>query len=215
MIISYSKKFIYFKSVKTAGSSIESNLWDSCDPLKDIRPKTVESPIDYNLPKKPSLVNHSLPLSIKSFLPNAIWNNYTKIVCIRNPWDVMVSWFHNRITSGNEYNEKAIEYTCNLWDQKSPNKYFLEWLKTHSYPNSNYYFNKNDLTADFYIRYEHLQEDFSKICSDLGLVYKEIYKFKTQFRQIRIPYQIYYNKAAKQAIRCKAKKEINYFGYKF
>lgn len=215
MIISHSKKFIYFKSIKTAGSSIESNLWESCDPTYDIRTKMVESPVNYNIKGKyKHLVNHSSPAEIKLITGDNIWNSYIKIVCIRNPWDMMVSWFHNRIASGIEKDINAMNF-IKQWDQIQPNKFFIKWAKEHPYPNQLYYFLNNQLAADIYIKFETLEKDFHQVCNDLNLIYNKLNRFKTNFRQTKIPYYKYYNTDIITKISKEANKEIKYFKYKY
>lgn len=103
MLISHRKNFIFLKTVKTAGTSIESyyekwcmppNLWvkthgrDEYISDSGIIGKRAAKP--YNA----IWYNHMPAAKIKEYIKEDIWNNYFKFTIVRNPFDKMVSGFY-------------------------------------------------------------------------------------------------------------------------
>ena len=72
MLVSHDYKFIFIKTKKTAGSSLETFLKPFCE----------NGIIGKKLSEK-----HTSAEAIKDIVGNEVWNNYTKIIPIRNPWD--------------------------------------------------------------------------------------------------------------------------------
>lgn len=121
MIISHRHKFIFIKTRKTAGTSLEIALGDYCGSkdivtrisLKDekVRRKMGKKGAqNYRLPfqryslsdwKKlmtkgrfKSFENHDPADKILEFIPKAEWDEYFKFCFERNPWDKMVSHYY-------------------------------------------------------------------------------------------------------------------------
>ena len=115
MIISHKYKFIFLKTIKTAGTSIEISLSRYCGkedvitPIvpedEKIREKQNVSPQNYRkngmgfLPKvfdsrfTMKYWNHITADEIKKRIDSDIWNSYYKFCFERNPWDKTVSAF--------------------------------------------------------------------------------------------------------------------------
>jgi hypothetical protein len=110
VIINHKYKFIFIKSFKTAGTSLEIALSKFCSG-KDIITSIVSK--DENLRKKlkytgpqnnTGLDEHMSASEIKSKLKSDIFENYFKFVVVRNPFDQILSAFywHNE-SKKNEY----------------------------------------------------------------------------------------------------------------
>ena len=150
MIISHKHKFIYSKSIKTAGTSVQIALAKQCGEQDivsgvgglDGKLKLARNDVGYG--------PHTIPRNIRGQVGKEIWDSYLKIINVRNPWDVMVSWYH--------------------WNHES--KSFSEWLKNlqHWPDNNNFYFDKDGTPYhDFIIRFETLEEDYRILCEVLGI----------------------------------------------
>lgn len=221
MILSHSKKFIYIKGIKVAGSSMEATLWKSCTP-KDMRtPMDLKNEDErfggHNHPKDRTVVNHSRPDAIRKYVGTKVWNDYHKIVCVRNPWDAVVSLFWFR-----QHKEPTVVQEVKEWDRQKALPSFLEWFnspKRNVFPYENrefLYWPDGSDTADTYLRVEHLDEDYLALCEKLDIRPVKIGKFKsTQRKNKEIHYSHYYDKCSMLAVAMRCGWEQARFGYRF
>lgn len=121
MILSHKHKFIFLKTNKTAGTSIEFTLSQFCGPadiLTDIPGAHKETHIalkypgaqnhyaplsDYSLndyrrllygKRKTRYYNHMSAAEVRGFVGEDIWNSYYKFCVERNPWDRLLSFYY-------------------------------------------------------------------------------------------------------------------------
>ncbi len=126
MIISHKHKFIFIKTEKTAGTSMEIALSKYCGPDDVITPITAKDelkrkklgyrgPQNYRIPlsnyskkdflsslyeRKPKyFYNHISAKEIIPYIDNNIWDSYFKFCFERNPWDKVISWYFWRYPS--------------------------------------------------------------------------------------------------------------------
>jgi hypothetical protein len=102
MLISHKKQFIYTKTIKTAGTSVESYFEKFCMPEGDwefarTREEYVgkEGIIGYRgiEARGKKWRNHMSAIEIRNNIGKAIWDSYFKFCVIRNPFDKLVSRF--------------------------------------------------------------------------------------------------------------------------
>lgn len=121
MIISHQYRFIFIKTEKTAGTSIELALARICGPEDVITPLVHQSdralrdslgpeyrqeqnyfipwrywtPLDFaraiRKGRRPEFYNHIGASEIRRFVAPEVWQNYYKFCVERNPWDKVVS----------------------------------------------------------------------------------------------------------------------------
>ncbi|PSO49040.1 MAG: hypothetical protein BRC33_08070 [Cyanobacteria bacterium SW_9_44_58] len=124
MIICHKYQFIFLKTRKTAGSSVEIALSRLCDENdivttiaeEELRqeeggragknipkswyqysPKDIAKlflPLPNRKPEKSLLHNHVSAKRVKRYVSSEIWNNYLKITIERNPWDKAISHYY-------------------------------------------------------------------------------------------------------------------------
>ncbi|MCA9949408.1 MAG: sulfotransferase family 2 domain-containing protein [Anaerolineales bacterium] len=120
MILSHKYKFIFIKTSKTAGTSIEIALSKFCDDADIITPISpadeklrkrlgYRGPQNYTFPIPEALLplpaasrpctkfnNHSSAQQIRRCVGDIIWNSYYKFAFERNPWDRFLSFYYWR-----------------------------------------------------------------------------------------------------------------------
>jgi len=222
MLISHKNKFIFIKPPKTASTSIEAALRQSCG-KNDVVTRISEDkkipnickhgPRNYNqygvLMLK--LTQHVLPIEVKAADPK-IWKGYFKLTVVRNPWDRQVSSFWQQ-------KKRKLEHCLFL------KRRFTGWVNSgcptrgndHPWGNEKYYFYDNGVPIeyDFVMRFENIIEDFKKVCCLLDLTYHSLPKMKTNTRLSKKHYSHYYSIATKELVGRKNQKTIKYFGYEF
>lgn len=117
MIISHSHKFIFIKTKKTAGSTIESIIYNKFfDSTQDV---CTGSEYDgtprvnnVRVPNQPD--GHKSWRHIKSLVTEEQWSTYTKFTVERNPYAKVVSDFYWKKERGeayaNRYNDDVLDF---------------------------------------------------------------------------------------------------------
>lgn len=243
MIVSHSRKFIFTKPRKVAGTSIEVALSQFCDPEDVITPNVSSDAIDadtytdyarnYN-----GFFNHMRPSRIQAKIGKHVWNDYFVFTIVRNPWDMLVSrYFWNKkgatpqMTASQVLQElRKAPLNIDLYGklffavsrkllgkQLSKDDDFATFIKKlpHNVANTKYYFDWRGRTwNDFVIRYEHLDEDYKIVCEKIGVPYTPLPSLKTKTRSNH-DYRTFYTPATREWVAKKFSKEIAEFGYMF
>lgn len=185
MIVCHKYKFIFLKTKKVGGTSLEIALASHCGKKSIITPITPEDEEvrrqmgfpgaqNYRLPARewslgdwaefarrgripPAFWNHMPADLVKRRLPR-IWPRYFKFTVVRNPFEVVVSrFFWDRRNAGPEQRTKQA---------------FREYLLDHIdvvRENLNIYQIDGRPAVDDVVRYENLAEDLARISERIGL----------------------------------------------
>ena len=205
MIISHRFKFIFIKTVKTAGTSIEVFLSQHCaeeDVVTPIWPH-IEShrPRNYKTPKNMNdFKNHNSAASIKKRVSTEIWDSYFKFCVERNPWDKTLSHYHMM----NDQSE-GIPFS----DYMEQGNFCINF-PTYTDANGN-------LLVDRVIKYEALAEELGSVFNDLGIPFNGSLGVhaKSEHRKDRRPYQEVFSAKHKTKIETAFAREIEMHGYQF
>ena len=183
MIVNHKYKFIFIKSFKTAGTSLEIALSKFCN-KNDIITSIVEEDeiirkkLDFLGPRNnEDFQEHISALEIKKKLKKDIFNNYFKFVTIRNPYEQIKSAFYWH----NESKKKEKKFFI---FKKRPKNFdnFFKIKGRHIFEDEfNRYTENGKVLVDFFIRYENLENDLNKITNILKLP-ESLYNV---FREIR------------------------------
>jgi len=104
MLVSHRYKFIYTKTVKTAGTSVESYFEPYC--MKEGEWSFAHSRDEYTsetgiigyrgnqIPDDCVYYNHMPAQKIKNLLGEDIWNSYFKFCVVRNPFSKAASYYY-------------------------------------------------------------------------------------------------------------------------
>jgi len=178
-------------------------------------PRTAGTSIEFALGKSDSKNKHRIVKSYIEIYGEEKWNKYFTFTFIRNPWDKMVSHYHQGY-----YNDNVRTTPIGIITKKGF-KYFLENYKQAPWEPDPLTF-KNILEVpegykplDFIGRFENLKEDFTKVCEKIGLKDKlKCINGNIKSRKHK-HYSEYYNEETKQMVYEMYKWDIETFDYKF
>jgi hypothetical protein len=229
MIISHEHKFIFIKTAKTAGTSIEVFLSKQCGPMDIVTP--IFPPVEGHQPRNykgfinpiPAIVERPykiisalasafvnrnkfydhMPASlVKKRLPAPVWNRYFKFCVERNPWDKVLSHYH--MHAAREGGSLPLD----------------EYLARGRFPIN--YFRYTDrsgrkVIVDRVLRYENLLGELGEMFSQLSIPFVGTLgvKAKSEYRTDRRPYQQVFNNEQRRIIENAFAREIELHGYRF
>ena len=222
MIISHKYKFIFIKTVKTAGTSIQHSLQEQCGPHDIVTPISPASN-GYISRNHRGWETHDGCNKIIKNIDRNIWINYKKITVERNPWDKTISWFywickttkHNRwnaILGGkNPFHRTNVIPTIKFFRQGK----WLALVDNVLPTDFSKYSINGKVIADYVIQYDSLQDDYDHMCKELGLITRQLPKLKA-IRKDK-DYRSFFNVSPdlKEIVARRFKREINEFKYKY
>ena len=202
MIISHKHKFIFIKTVKTAGTSIEVFLSDHCGPDDILTPifPHIEPHLARNFEEK-EFFNHIQAREVKRRISKVTWEGYFKFCVERNPWDKVLSHYHmHRHRSGN---------------QLSLEEYFQKGQLPINY--TKYTDASGNVIVDQIIKYENLLEGLADVFKRLKIPFEGSLgiKAKSEYRTDRRHYKEILSTEQAEIISKAFSKEIELFGYSF
>lgn len=236
MLISHKNQFIYTKTEKTAGTSVESYFEKFCMPEGDwefshAREEYVSEDgiIGYrgSDARGRKWVNHMSALEIRNKIGNSIWNSYFKFCVIRNPFDKLISGFffveeqkrqrsfsQNLKSRAKKIMGKGAPIDC-IQGEDSITR-FRSWLRNGgSIIDRDRYLIKGDICVDYFIRYEELENGIQHVCNVLNIPFEpeRIPRLKSGLRNGEIPLRDFYDDQTIAIVMRLYEFEIDKFGY--
>ncbi|KAB1064878.1 sulfotransferase family 2 domain-containing protein [Salibacter halophilus] len=227
MIISHKHRFIFIKTEKTAGTSIEIALSKICGPNDVITPIEpvdeeyrkeigVRSCQNYRIPfskwsfkdflnslkilRLPSFYNHMPAKKIKQYVTEDQWNDYYKFTFERNPFDKLISYY----------------FWTNTNNDYSSIQEFIDSGKAKGIAGYDLYTINDEIVVDKVYNYENLKEAMLDISSKLKLD-EELKlpqrKAKGHVRKNRDHYSKVLNNDQIEWVKKEFFKEIDLFNY--
>ena len=227
MLISHIHSFIYLKTAKTAGTSVESFFEKFCMPVGEWRPShsrdLYESPSGIIGHRGPNAntkkwYNHMPADLVRQSIHEDTWNNYFKFCTIRDPFEKCISGFvwHGKKfrNSGKNFNSSKC-LNMNVFWRDSFLEYLIEEAPDHLIDRGIYTLN-GELCMDFFIRFEFLQDDVKKVCRSLNLPFDPacLPKFKSGARPVSFTVGNLYTREAIEIVSKMYEFEIGVFDYK-
>lgn len=228
MIVSHKHEFIYVKTRKTAGTSIEIALSSICGKDDIITPiSTVDEKVridsgflkaqNYFVPfnkyseldyfefklkgNRLQFYNHMPCQKIIKYVDKKVWNNYFKFTVDRNPFDKLVSLYYWR--GGDKTYKNVSDFLLNGG---------LEWFGSYDI-----YSIYGVVAVDKIYKYENLEYFLEDITKKLNL-HKPLklpeYKAKSQIRKVKEYRDILDDKAI-EIIKIIFAREIKLLGYRY
>jgi hypothetical protein len=229
MILSHKYKFIFIKTAKTAGTSIEVFLSKHCgpsdvltpiepsveghqprnylgliNPIPEIleRPGKIFSALRHSITSREKFYRHMPALDIRTRVPFDVWNNYFKFCVERNPWDKVLS--HYYMHAAREGGSISLD----------------EYLARGRFPIN--FFRYTDragkkIIVDRILRYENLLTDLGEVFSQLEIPFEGALgvQAKSEYRTDRRPYQQVFSDEQRKLVERAFAKEIALHGYHF
>jgi len=226
MIISHRHKFIFLKTVKTGGTSVEIALSRYCDaddvvtpispedeptrrelgvlPRNYLAPRAAYSLPDYyrllmQREEKKLYWNHITASEVRDRIGADIWNSYFKFTVERNPWDKTISDFYWRGSRGGP---------------QSLDAYFRKYRGKFKHFNYPRYSLDGELAEDAIVRFEHIVPDLTFVLNTLGIAFDGwLPRAKGTSRKDRRHYSELLSPAQQQTIAEHFRPEIELLGY--
>lgn len=219
MLISHRNRFIYTKTAKTGGTSVESYFEPCCLPdgewvQSHARDEYISSTgiIGYRGPQLPPGCiwwNHMSASAIKEQIGADIWERYFKFCVIRNPYDKAVSSFY--------FFKKQNPTEFGRYIGNDPEQ-FEQWLMEAGPPvDRDKYLIEGQFCLNDVVRYENLHEELERICNRLNIAWEpsRLPSFKAGVRPRNITAQHLYTDKSREIVRSTYEFELDYFGYSF
>lgn len=185
MIVNHQYKFIFVRTRKVASTSIEIALSRYCNsndiltPLGSGGKRRIE--LGYqSYCNCTGIGQHESAQTLHKKLKN-VWDKYFKFSVIRDPTEYLISDYYWCIASDP------------FWQtQETSFEKFVNWSIANNRNNWYIHTIDNVPAMDFYVRYEHLQEDLNFVSKNLclpGLLGNEVMQFnaKSEHRKDRTP----------------------------
>ena len=229
MIISHQHKFIFIKTAKTAGTSIEVFLSKQCGPNDIVTPIT--PPIEGHKPqnheqfvnpvsdlisrpegfrralrdmfkRKEKFYNHMPAWLVQRRVPTHVWNTYFKFCVERNPWDKVLSHYHMAAYPAG--------VALSLDDYLSKGRYPINYFRYTDRSGKR-------VIVDRVVRYENLTDELAEVFSHLKIQFdgRLGVRAKSEFRTDRTHYQLVFNDAQQKIVEEAFSREIELHGYRF
>jgi len=228
MILSHKYKFIFIKTAKTAGTSIEVFLSKHCEPsdvltpiepcieghqprnylgsinpIPEIleRPGKIISALRHSITSREKFYRHMPALEVRWRVSRDVWNGYFKFCVERNPWDKVLSHYHMHAA------------------REGGSLSFDEYLARGRFPINYFrYTNRSGkIIVDRILHYENLNAGLSEVFSKLKIPFDGTLGVtaKSQYRADRRPYQQVFNDDQRRIVEKAFAKEIQLHGYRF
>jgi len=227
LIICHKHRFIFIKTVKTAGTSIEIGLSKFCggdDVITQIsdEDEAVRTTLGYlgpqNNPNRISLGNavrylrgrplrgdfhnHISAAKVRSLVDTRIWTQYFKFCFERNPWDKTISHYYWKTGSADP---SALDRFIASSEMRRLKRGGIDL-----------YTENGKVAVDQIFKYENLQEELQKIGATIGVPEPiSIPSTKSTYRKDRRHYRDVLSGPQRDAIAKRFKAEIELMGYEF
>lgn len=210
--------FVFTKTLKTAGTSVELFLEPFCAPEDhqvQRMTEAVESAVGIvgargtrSAIKAEKWYNHMPAELIRSQLGETLWNAYYKFTIVRNPYDKVVSWFHfDHLKESDalpfaeiKQHFRRFVLECDVLAVMDRDKYVID----------------GSVCVDRFIRYEMLDDDLKDLADHLGLdiAGRDLMHAKGHFRPKGLKFQDYYDKDTAAVVARAFDFELETFGYR-
>jgi hypothetical protein len=202
MIISHKYRFIFVKTLKTAGTSIEVFLSQHCGPA-DVLTPILPHVEPHQARNYDGYFNHTPAAAIRDRVGPDVWRTYFKFCVERNPWDKTLSYYH--MTNAREGGGLSFEQYL------ARNDFPLNFPK-YTEPGE-----PGRIIVDRVLRYERLADELRDVFGRLGIPFTGSLGVhaKSEYRTDRRPCREVYTRKQAELVRQVFAAERALHGYAF
>ncbi len=230
MILSHRHRFIFLKTTKTAGTSIEIALSRFCGPDDVITPisdedETLRSELGHRGPqnflhaphdgelttgvrvplkqwKRDGFYNHISAGEVRAHVGDRVWSDYVTFAVERNPWDRVVSLYHWL------HRDEPRPTMAEFLESGAPQRLKRKGFGVYGIDGA--------VAVDRVCRFEDLAEELETLRLEIGLPDAlHLPHAKGRFRGQRDRYREHFDPASRQRVAELFADEIRLFGYAF
>lgn len=200
MIISHKHRFVFVKTFKTAGTSLEVFLSRHCGDQDVVTP--IYPPVPGHQPRNADeFFNHMPARDIRRRLSDQGWQEYFKFCVERNPWDKVLSYYWM------ERHRSGIDLT-------------LDDFLTRDHIGESWHLYSDEVgqpLVDRFVYYESLETDLREVLGNLGIHFDGDLgvRAKGEYRLDRRPYREVLTEGQATVIAHRFSKEIAWHGYQY
>lgn len=214
MIVCHEHRFIFMKTLKTAGTSVEIELSRVCGPRDVVTPLPLDDevlragrggrpPQNHESPPLPERVHEHIRASkVRPIVGREVWDGYFSFAIERNPWDAVVSLF----------------YWLRRNDKVDTFERFLTMPNIEQLARRNYqaYHLRGAVAVDRVLRFERLADDLAEVWEHLSLPgAPQLTHAKAGARPLGSDYRELYDAESAELVRRVFARQIEELGYRF
>lgn len=218
MLLSHDKKFIYLKTLKTAGTSIEALFQPFCLPPQAdgvVTHHVDETVTDHGIVGSRGygtytrFWNHMPAVDVRQLVGEATWDGYLKFCAVRDPFDKLVSWFWHR-----HMDVAAALEGAPFAEVRQAFIRFAADPANHVHDRHIYTLDGR-ICVDRMIRFEQLARDLAAVAGELGIdvATLPLPRFKTELRRRPEAFGLYYDAPTAALVADAYGFEIEMLGY--
>jgi hypothetical protein len=211
MLVSHQHKFLFIHVPKTAGASVRDALAPFADEPEKVAVNRALARFGIKTNRCGPLHwrrarSHATAAQLRRVFPRQVFDEYVKFAFVRNPWDLLVSYFHYICSRDHHHRSRKVQRLDGF------ENYVRYEIQRNKISQSQFVVGSDgQQLVDFVGRFESLADDFQTICRHLQI---ETSMHRTNTSRHK-DYRSYYSDETAQMVADHWHDDIRRFGYSF